>query len=69
MWTEEALDDFDRLAYCAEWRPLLAKLCSYSHSEVSSWPSVKLYDNNEGKVCLYLFYCNSGWPLVYFIVC
>ncbi|XP_071779022.1 tudor and KH domain-containing protein isoform X2 [Centroberyx gerrardi] len=49
VWTEAALDDFDRLTYCAEWRPLLAKLCSYSHSEISSWPSVKLYDNNEGK--------------------
>ncbi|XP_029934191.1 tudor and KH domain-containing protein isoform X1 [Myripristis murdjan] len=49
MWTEAALDDFDRLTYCAEWRPLQAKLCSYSHSEISSWPSVKLYDNSEGK--------------------
>ncbi|KAM3860004.1 tudor and KH domain-containing protein [Diretmus argenteus] len=48
VWTEEALDEFDRLTYCALWIPLLAKLCSYSHSEVSSWPSVKLYDN-EGK--------------------
>ncbi|XP_071400580.1 tudor and KH domain-containing protein isoform X2 [Centroberyx affinis] len=49
VWTEAALDDFDRLTYCAEWRPLLAKLCSYSHSEISSWPSVRLYDNDEGK--------------------
>ncbi|KAM4624621.1 tudor and KH domain-containing protein isoform 2-T2 [Polymixia lowei] len=49
VWSEAALDDFDRLTYCAEWRPLLAKLCSYSHSELSSWPSVKLYNNNEGK--------------------
>ncbi|XP_057214124.1 tudor and KH domain-containing protein isoform X1 [Triplophysa rosa] len=49
VWTEAALDDFDRMTYCAEWKPLLAKLCSYSHSEVSSWPSVKLYDNSEGK--------------------
>ncbi|XP_035389620.1 tudor and KH domain-containing protein isoform X2 [Electrophorus electricus] len=49
-WTEEALDDFERMTYCAEWKPLLAKLCSYSHSELSSWPLVKLYDNSEGKV-------------------
>ncbi|KAM9426338.1 tudor and KH domain-containing protein isoform 2-T2 [Pholidichthys leucotaenia] len=48
-WTERALDDFDRLTYCAQWRPLHAKLCSYSHSDISSWPSVKLYDNSEGK--------------------
>ncbi|XP_056153157.1 tudor and KH domain-containing protein [Lampris incognitus] len=48
-WSEAALDEFERMTYCAEWRPLLAKLCSYSHSEVSSWPSVKLYDNLDGK--------------------
>ncbi|KAG7239778.1 hypothetical protein INR49_028365 [Caranx melampygus] len=49
VWTEAALDDFDQLTYCASWRPLQAKLCSYSHSEVSSWPSVKLYVNSDGK--------------------
>ncbi|XP_066522670.1 tudor and KH domain-containing protein isoform X2 [Hoplias malabaricus] len=50
VWTEEALDDFDRMTFCAEWKPLLAKLCSYSHSEMSSWPSVKLYENRQGKI-------------------
>uniref|UniRef100_A0A8C2CJ73 Tudor and KH domain containing n=1 Tax=Cyprinus carpio TaxID=7962 RepID=A0A8C2CJ73_CYPCA len=49
VWTEAALDDFERMTYCAEWKPLLAKLYSYSHSEISSWPSVKLYDNSQGK--------------------
>ncbi|XP_021420383.2 tudor and KH domain-containing protein isoform X3 [Oncorhynchus mykiss] len=49
VWSDQALDDFERLTYVAEWRPLLAKLCSYTHSEVSSWPSVQLYDNSEGK--------------------
>lgn len=49
-WTEDALDQFDQLTHCALWRPLQAKLCSYSHSEVSSWPSVKLYDNSQGKM-------------------
>ncbi|KAJ7987823.1 hypothetical protein DPEC_G00330510 [Dallia pectoralis] len=49
VWSDEALDDFDRLTSVAEWRPLLAKLCSYSHSEISSWPSVQLYDNKDGK--------------------
>ncbi|XP_035998298.1 tudor and KH domain-containing protein isoform X1 [Fundulus heteroclitus] len=48
-WTEAALDTFEQLVYCANWKPLQAKLCSYSHSEVSSWPSVKLYDNSKGK--------------------
>lgn len=49
-WTEAALDDFDRLTHCASWRPLLAKLCSYSHFDMSSWPSVKLCDSNDGTV-------------------
>ncbi|KAM6897192.1 tudor and KH domain-containing protein [Xenentodon cancila] len=49
-WSEEALDEFERLTYCASWRPLQAKVCSYSHSEASSSPTVKLYDNNEGQV-------------------
>ncbi|XP_062234346.1 tudor and KH domain-containing protein isoform X1 [Platichthys flesus] len=49
MWTEAALDEFDQLTYCASWKPLQAKLCSYSHSELSSWPSVKLYVNIDGK--------------------
>uniref|UniRef100_UPI0037E7AE73 tudor and KH domain-containing protein isoform X2 n=1 Tax=Semicossyphus pulcher TaxID=241346 RepID=UPI0037E7AE73 len=49
VWTEDSLDDFEQLTYCASWRPLQAKLCSYSHSDMSSWPSVKLYDNSEGK--------------------
>ncbi|XP_043109917.1 tudor and KH domain-containing protein isoform X2 [Puntigrus tetrazona] len=49
VWTEAALDDFERMTSCAEWKPLLAKLYSYSHSEISSWPSVKLYDNSQGK--------------------
>ncbi|KAM8836521.1 tudor and KH domain-containing protein-like isoform 4-T6 [Spinachia spinachia] len=48
VWTEAALDDFEELTYCASWRPLQAKLCSYSHSDISSWPSVKLCDNNDG---------------------
>ncbi|XP_053721452.1 tudor and KH domain-containing protein [Synchiropus splendidus] len=50
VWTEDALDDFEALTHCANWRPLQAKLCSYSHSDISSWPSVKLYDNSDGTV-------------------
>ncbi|XP_035468422.2 tudor and KH domain-containing protein isoform X2 [Scophthalmus maximus] len=48
-WTEAALDEFEQLTSCASWKPLQAKLCSYSHSEMSSWPSLKLYVNSEGK--------------------
>ncbi|KAM9837608.1 tudor and KH domain-containing protein isoform 2-T2 [Aulostomus maculatus] len=49
VWSEAALDAFEQLTHCASWRPLQAKLCSYSHSEISSWPSVKLYDSSQGK--------------------
>lgn len=44
------MDDFERLTHTALWRPLQAKLCSYSHSGSSSWPTVKLYDIIQGKV-------------------
>lgn len=50
VWTEEALDDFEELTHCASWRPLQARLCSYSHSESSSWPSVRLFVSSEDKV-------------------
>ncbi|XP_041098994.1 tudor and KH domain-containing protein [Polyodon spathula] len=48
-WTEEALDEFDRMTSCAEWKPLLAKLCSYSQTGVTTWPNVRLYDHSDGK--------------------
>ncbi|XP_015211704.2 tudor and KH domain-containing protein isoform X1 [Lepisosteus oculatus] len=48
-WTEEALEEFDRLTYCAQWKPLLAKLCSYSMTGTSTWPKVQLYDYSNGK--------------------
>ncbi|XP_066560943.1 tudor and KH domain-containing protein isoform X2 [Amia ocellicauda] len=49
-WTEEALDEFDRLTYCSQWKPLLAKLCSYSQTGLSTWPNIQLYDNSNAKV-------------------
>ncbi|KAG7507259.1 tudor and KH domain-containing protein isoform X1 [Solea senegalensis] len=48
-WTEASMDDFEQITHCAAWKPLQAKLCSYSHSEMSSWPNVKLYVTTEGK--------------------
>lgn len=60
VWTEEALDVFEQLTHCASWRPLQAKLCSYSHSEISSWPSVKLYDSRDGQVRLFLLFTASA---------
>ncbi|XP_043935874.1 tudor and KH domain-containing protein isoform X2 [Protopterus annectens] len=48
-WTEKSLDDFDRLTYCAQWKPLVAKICSYSQAGSSTRPSIKLYDAGSGK--------------------
>ncbi|XP_069506873.1 tudor and KH domain-containing protein isoform X3 [Ambystoma mexicanum] len=43
-WSEEALDEFDRLTYCAQGKPLLARICSYTQTETCTWPHIKLYD-------------------------
>ncbi|KAM4661914.1 tudor and KH domain-containing protein isoform 2-T2 [Discoglossus pictus] len=43
-WTKDALDKFDDLAYCAQWKPLLAKICSFPSPGVSHCFQVKLYD-------------------------
>ncbi|XP_064416726.1 tudor and KH domain-containing protein [Latimeria chalumnae] len=48
-WSEDALDDFDRLTYCTQWKPLMARICSYSQTGVSTWPHVQLYDANNEK--------------------
>ncbi|XP_012870748.1 PREDICTED: tudor and KH domain-containing protein [Dipodomys ordii] len=49
QWEEEALDEFDRLTYCAEWKPLVAKISSYVQTGISTWPKIYLYDISNGK--------------------
>ncbi|XP_005414609.1 PREDICTED: tudor and KH domain-containing protein isoform X4 [Chinchilla lanigera] len=49
QWEEEALDEFDRLTYCADWKPLVAKISSYVQTGISTWPKVYLYDTSSGK--------------------
>uniref|UniRef100_A0A8D1YVX1 Tudor and KH domain-containing protein n=1 Tax=Sus scrofa TaxID=9823 RepID=A0A8D1YVX1_PIG len=49
QWEEEALDEFDRLTHCANWKPLVAKISSYVQSGVSTWPQIYLYDTSNGK--------------------
>ncbi|XP_067831990.1 tudor and KH domain-containing protein [Heptranchias perlo] len=44
QWSEEAMNCFDRLTYCAEWKILLAKICSYSQSGGVTRPQVQLFD-------------------------
>ncbi|XP_040854460.1 tudor and KH domain-containing protein isoform X1 [Ochotona curzoniae] len=47
-WEEEALDEFDRLTYCAEWKPLVAKISSYVQSGTDTLPKIYLYDTSLG---------------------
>nr|XP_023962778.1 tudor and KH domain-containing protein isoform X4 [Chrysemys picta bellii]XP_023962779.1 tudor and KH domain-containing protein isoform X4 [Chrysemys picta bellii] len=49
QWEEDALDEFDRLTCCAEWKPLLAKISSYVQSGVCTWPRIQLYDTSHGQ--------------------
>uniref|UniRef100_A0A0G2JFE0 Tudor and KH domain containing protein n=1 Tax=Mus musculus TaxID=10090 RepID=A0A0G2JFE0_MOUSE len=48
-WEEEALDEFDRLTHCADWKPLVAKISSYVQTGISTWPKIYLYDTSDEK--------------------
>ncbi|NXN70120.1 TDRKH protein, partial [Himantopus himantopus] len=48
-WEEAALDAFDRLTHCAEWKPLVAKISSYVQSGLCPRPNVRLYDVHNGE--------------------
>uniref|UniRef100_UPI00398E7DEF tudor and KH domain-containing protein isoform X2 n=1 Tax=Pristiophorus japonicus TaxID=55135 RepID=UPI00398E7DEF len=48
-WSEEAMDCFDGLTYCAEWKILLARICSYSHRGGVTRPQVKLFERSCDK--------------------
>ncbi|XP_044130496.1 tudor and KH domain-containing protein isoform X2 [Bufo gargarizans] len=43
-WSEQALDTFDALSHCAEWKPLLAKISSFPSAGVSRCFQIQLYD-------------------------
>ncbi|XP_053330685.1 tudor and KH domain-containing protein isoform X2 [Spea bombifrons] len=44
QWSETALDVFESLTYCAQWKPLLAKISSFPSPGVSPCFLVRLYD-------------------------
>ncbi|XP_072917484.1 tudor and KH domain-containing protein isoform X2 [Hemitrygon akajei] len=48
-WSEEAMDCFDSLTYCATWKVLLARICSYSQSGGVTRPQVQLFDRTSNK--------------------
>nr|XP_020653942.1 tudor and KH domain-containing protein isoform X2 [Pogona vitticeps] len=49
QWDEAALDAFDRLTHCAEWKPVVAKISSYVPSGSTTWPHVRLYNVTDGQ--------------------
>ncbi|CAO2599085.1 Tudor and KH domain-containing protein [Lemmus lemmus] len=49
QWEEAALDEFEKLTHCADWKPLVAKLSSYAQPGISTWPQIYLYDTSNGK--------------------
>ncbi|KFO18230.1 Tudor and KH domain-containing protein [Fukomys damarensis] len=49
QWEEEALDEFERLTYCADWKPLVARISSYVQTGISTWPKIYLYDTINGQ--------------------
>ncbi|OXB71081.1 UNVERIFIED_CONTAM: hypothetical protein H355_010461 [Colinus virginianus] len=50
QWDEAALDAFDRLTCCAQWKPLVAKISSYTQAGLCTWPRITLYDVRHGEV-------------------
>ncbi|NXH52861.1 TDRKH protein, partial [Rhabdornis inornatus] len=48
-WPEAALDEFDRLTHCAQWTPLVARICSYSQAGPCPRPSVQLFTQCHGQ--------------------
>ncbi|XP_058684786.1 tudor and KH domain-containing protein-like isoform X2 [Poecile atricapillus] len=48
-WQEAALDEFDRLTHCAQWTPLVARICSYGQSGLGTRPSVRLFTEHHGQ--------------------
>ncbi|CAJ0921890.1 unnamed protein product [Ranitomeya imitator] len=43
-WSHQALDVFDTLSHCAEWKPLLAKISSFPSPGESCYFQIHLYD-------------------------
>ncbi|XP_070622402.1 tudor and KH domain-containing protein [Erythrolamprus reginae] len=44
-WDEAALDEFDRLTHCAQWKPVFCQICTY----VAMRPFVRLFKPNDGQ--------------------
>uniref|UniRef100_A0A8C3KZW4 Tudor and KH domain containing n=1 Tax=Chrysolophus pictus TaxID=9089 RepID=A0A8C3KZW4_CHRPC len=49
QWDEAALDAFERLTCCAQWKPLVAKISSYTQTGLCTWPCITLFDVHHGE--------------------
>ena len=50
-WSEEAIDAFEELTYCARWKVLLAKTVNYEKTSSGlRVPSLEMIDNNTTQV-------------------
>ncbi|XP_022085401.1 tudor and KH domain-containing protein-like [Acanthaster planci] len=43
-WSEEAIDLFEDLTYCAKWKPLMARIVSYQQTSTGTLPCIELVD-------------------------
>ncbi|XP_032090153.1 tudor and KH domain-containing protein [Thamnophis elegans] len=49
-WEEAALDEFDRLTHCAQWKPVFCKICTYAPvGDGSVRPCVRLFKPADGQ--------------------
>ncbi|XP_015668845.1 tudor and KH domain-containing protein [Protobothrops mucrosquamatus] len=48
-WEEAALDEFDRLTHCAQWKLLFCKICTYQPVGSSVRPYVRLFKPANGQ--------------------
>ncbi|XP_058016771.1 tudor and KH domain-containing protein [Ahaetulla prasina] len=48
-WEEAALDEFDRLTHCAQWKPVFCKICTYVPVGSSVRPYVRLFKPADGQ--------------------
>ncbi|XP_042747697.1 tudor and KH domain-containing protein isoform X1 [Lagopus leucura] len=49
QWDEAALDAFECLTCCAQWKPLVAKISSYTQAGLCTWPRITLFDVRHGE--------------------
>ena len=51
-WDEAAVDAFESLTYCSQWKTLMARIESHLHINERLIPCVKLVDTNGEKVSI-----------------